>query len=75
MLRLPVSDFLIALASGFLPGADAIVNRRFEMYEVRQVIAHLRLGGTDGEIARPQRISMQQLGVRFREVSMTVMGQ
>src|SRR5437870_1292327 len=28
-----------------------MANRRFEMYEVRQVIARLRLGGTDRETA------------------------
>src|SRR5439155_11649564 len=33
-----------------------MANRRFEMYEFRQVIARLRLGGTDREVARAQRI-------------------
>jgi transposase len=31
-------------------------NRRFEMYEYRQVLLRLRLGGTDREVARAQRI-------------------
>ena len=33
-----------------------MANTRFEMYEFRQVIAHLRLGGTDREVARAQHI-------------------
>ena len=33
-----------------------MANRRFEMYEYRQVLLRLRLGGTDREVARAQRI-------------------
>ena len=31
-----------------------MANRRFEMYEIRQIIARLRLGESDRDIARSQ---------------------
>ena len=40
---------------GFTRETDAMANRRFEMYEYRQVLLRLRLGATDREVARVQR--------------------
>ena len=44
-----------------------MANRRFEMYEIRQIIARFRLGESDRDVARAQRVGRKTVaGVRKR---------
>jgi len=45
-----------------------MANRRFEMYEYRQVLMRLRLGATDREVARAQRIGRAKVA-HIRQVA------
>jgi transposase len=45
-----------------------MANRRFEMFEIRQVIVRLRLGETDRAVARDQRVSRKKVAA-IREVA------
>ena len=44
-----------------------MANRRFEMYEVKQIILRLRLGESVREVARSQRVGRNRGGREKRD--------